>query len=190
MSLIGALYADIKAHKRFRIRYLKSLVNLLDHSLQFREITVPIERDFAQFVVENLLCLEYGNIEEVYTVINTIESIISTTGISLLQTIKRAESQDLIGINAQHSVVLSLLVGLKLQLKVIYNLTEAKHRAFDPKTGTVKEKKPPVRARPLVAIEWPNIPYLYKPFETISQMQDQLYAVPFFVRCTDDSLKK
>src|ERR1700694_5509798 len=64
ISLMGPLYSDIKTKKKFRGRFLRSLVNLLDQDSHSNTSTTPAEPDFAQFIVENLLYLEYGVIEE------------------------------------------------------------------------------------------------------------------------------
>ena len=178
ISLMGPLYSDIKTKKRFRTRFLKSLVNLLDRDSQSREATAPVDIDFARFIVENLMYLNYGAIEEVHTVIYTIDRIMSSSGISLLQSFESGDKSESMTVLAHRSVVLSLLVGLKQNLKFSYNLTEAKCRAFDPKkTGGVKDNKAAVRTRTLGMFEWSDIPYLEKAPQDLQQMEEQLQAV-------------
>lgn len=178
VSLIASLYGDVKGKKRLRGKFLRGLVNFLDRDSQSKEYAAPIEIDFARFVVENLLYLEYGVIEEVFTVVHTIDRIVSSTGISLLQSIENRDVSEPINILARRSIVLSLMIGLKQHLKATYNLTEAKCRAFDPKkTTNAKDNKPAVRSRVVESIEWPDIPYLGKPFEDDHQMHEQLEAV-------------
>jgi Sister chromatid cohesion C-terminus len=187
---MGPLYSDIKTKKRFRVRYLRSLVNLLDKDSQSKENTFPIDVHFARFIVENLLYLEYGVIEEVYTVIHTVDRIISSTGVSLLQSIENGDNSTHIVVLTQRSIVLSLLIGLKQYLKMAYNLTEAKCRAFDPKkTGTAKDNKPAVRTRTVGVVDWPEIPYLDNKFEDTSQMVVQLKAVRSLLELTNTSLR-
>jgi cohesin loading factor subunit SCC2 len=175
------LYSDIRTKKRFRARYLRSLVNLLDRDSQVKEPTAPVEADFARFLVDNLVYLDYGVIEEVYTVIHTIDRIMSSSGISLLQSIEGEERSEPLAVLAQRSVVLSLLDQLKVFLKMAYGLTEAKCRAFDPKkTGTAKDNKAAVRTRSTGIIDWSEVPYVDQPPASDQQRQEQLQAViPF-----------
>lgn len=178
VSLAGAFYSDIKTKKRTRVKYLKTLVNHLDRDSQSKEYTTPIEVDFARFVVENLLYLDYGVIEEVFTVIHAIDRIMSSSGVSLLQSLERGDASESALVLAQRSIAFSLLVGLKQFLKMAYNLTEAKCRAFDPKKmGSAKDNKSAVRTRILGIVEWVDIPYLEKRFEDVSQVQEQLEMV-------------
>lgn len=178
LSFMGPLYSDIKTKKRFRLRFLKSLVNLLDRDSQSREAAAPVDIDFARFIVENLMYLEYGAIEEVHTVIHTVDRIMSSTGISLLQSFESGDKSESMTVLAHRSVVLSLLIGLKQNLKFSYNLTEAKCRAFDPKkAGGVKDNKAAVRAKGFWIFEWDDIPYLERAPQGLEQMQEQLQAV-------------
>ena len=177
-SLMGPLYSDIKTKKKFRGRFLKSLVNLLDQDSQSNTSTAPAEVDFGRFIVENLLYLEFGVIEEVFYVIHTIDRILASTGVSLLQTIEGGEMTESVAVLAQRSIVMSLLVGLKQHLKVAYSLTEAKCRAFDPKkAGAAKDNKSAVRARGMGVIEWSEIPYVDKEIQEDWQAEEQLRAV-------------
>ena len=182
VSLIASLYKDIKTKKRVRVKYLKNLVAHLDRDSQSKEYTTPIEVDFAKFIVENLLYLDYGVIEEVFTVIHSIDRILSSTGITLRESIENRDSSETTAILAQRSIVFSLMIGLKEHLKMAYNLTEAKCRAFDPKkTGSIKDNKNAVRSRTIGIVDWPDIPYLEKQFEDLSQMMEQLDAVGIFL---------
>lgn len=176
--MIASLYKDIKTKKRVRVKYLKNLVMYLDRDSQSKEYATPIEIDFARFIIENLLYLDYGVIEEVFTVIHSIDRILSSTGITLRESIENRDTTESIAILAQRSIVFSLMIGLKQHLKWAYNLTEAKIRAFDPKkTGTAKDNKSAIRSRTVGIVDWPDIPYLEKPFEDSSQMVEQLDAV-------------
>lgn len=179
VSLIASLYKDVKTKKRARAKYLRGLVNQLDRDSQSKGATARIEVDFARFIVENLLYLEYGVIEEVFTVIHTIDRIISVTGITLLQAIETGDATESIRALAQRSIVFSLMIGLKQHLKMAYNLTEARCRAFDPKkTGAAKDNKPALRVHGVGIVGWPDIPYLEKPFENdAAQMLEQLETV-------------
>jgi cohesin loading factor subunit SCC2 len=178
VALMGPLYSDIKTKKKFRGRFLKSLVSLLDHDSHSNTSTTPAEVDFARFIVENLVYLEYGVLEEVFYVIHTIDRILSSTGVSLLHAIEGGEMTGSMAILAQRSIVLSLLVGLKQHLKVAYSLTEAKCQAFDPKkAGGAKDNKTAVRMRELGVIEWSEIPYADKEIQEDWQAQEQLQAV-------------
>jgi cohesin loading factor subunit SCC2 len=171
------------------LKYLKNLIAHLDRDSQSKEYTTPIEVDFARFIVENLLYLDYGVIEEVFTVIHTIDRILSSTGITLRESIENRDSSESIAILAQRSIVFSLMIGLKEHLKMAYNLTEAKCRAFDPKkTGSAKDNKTAVRSHAVGIVDWPDIPYLERPFENSSQMIEQLDAVQSPAFLTDDSL--
>ena len=58
VALMGPLYSDIKTKKKFRGRFLKSLVSLLDQDSHSNTSTTPAKVDFARFVVENLVYLE------------------------------------------------------------------------------------------------------------------------------------
>ena len=146
--MIALLYNDIKTKKRVRVKYLRNLVVYLDRDSQSKEYTMPISVDFARFIVENLLYLDYGVVEEVLTVIHSIDRILSSTGISLRESIENGYTSGSISILAQRSIVFSLMIGLKQHLKVAYSLTEAKCRAFDPKkTGAAKDSKLAVRSR-------------------------------------------
>jgi len=178
VSLIASLYKDVKTKKRVRAKYLRGLVNQLDRDSQSKGATAGIEVDFARFIVENLLYLEYGVIEEVFTVIYTIDRIISVTGITLLQAIETGDTTESIRVLAQRSIVFSLMIGLKQHLKMAYNLTEAKCRAFDPKkTGAAKDNKPALRVQSVGIVDWPEIPYLEISFENDGEIQEQLDAV-------------
>jgi len=185
VSLIASLYKDVKTKKRVRTKYLRGLVNQLDRDSQSKGATARIEVDFARFIVENLLYLEYGVIEEVFTVIYTIDRIISVTGITLLQTIETGDTTESIRTLAQRAIIFSLMIGLKQYLKMAFNLTEARCRAFDPKrTGAAKDNKPALRAQSVGVVDWPEIPYLETSFENDAQMHEQLEAVPpFLVLC-------
>jgi hypothetical protein len=189
VSLIASLYKDIKTKKRVRVKYLKNLVIYLDRDSQSKEYATPIDIDFARFIVENLLYLDYGVIEEVFTVIHSIDRILSSTGITLRESIENRDSTESIAILAQRSIVFSLMIGLKQHLKWAYNLTEAKIRAFDPKkTGSAKDNKSAIRSRAVGIVDWPDIPYLERTFEDASQMMEQLDAVRSSSDSADDSL--
>ena len=178
VSLVGAFYSDIKAKKRARVKYLKTLINHLDRDSQSKEYMTPIEAEFARFIVENLVYLDYGVTEEIFTVIHTVDRIMSSSGVSLLQSIESRDASESAIILAQRSIAFSLLVGLKQFLKMTYNLTEAKCRAFDPKKpSSGKDNKPAVRTRTLGIVEWYDIPYLENRFEDGSQVYEQLEAV-------------
>lgn len=179
VSLIASLYKDIKSKKRVRSKFLKNLVGYLDRDSHSREYSTPLDIHFARFVTENLLYLDYGITEEVLTVIHSIDGILSSTGVSLRQSIETRDSLEPVTVLAQRSIVCSLMIGLKANLKGMYNLTEAKCRAFDPrKTVSAKDNKPAVRSKGLGIMEWPDIPYLEKPFESAMDMEEQLEAVP------------
>jgi cohesin loading factor subunit SCC2 len=189
VSLMTPLYSDIRTKKRFRVRYLRGLVNLLDRDSQIREPSAPVEVDFARFLVDNLVYLDYGVIEEVYTVIHTIDRIMSSSGISLLQAIEGGDRSEPIAVIAQRSVVLSLLEQLKLSLKTAYGLTEAKCRAFDPKkTGTAKDNKAVVRTKAAEIIDWSYVPYVDQPNTDEMQKKEQLQAVHPLKFHTNESL--
>ena len=178
MSLISSFYRDLKPKGRVRVKFLRMLISQLDRDSLTKEWTTPVDVDYATFIVENLLYLDYGAIEEVYMVIHTIDRIISSTGISLLHSIEKEDSSESIAILAQRSIVLSLLIGIKLHLKMAFNLTEAKCRAFDPKkAGSAKDNKPAARVKSIGIVEWTDIPYLEKQFENVGEMQEQLEAV-------------
>src|SRR5271167_2817474 len=104
VSLIASLYKDIKTKKRTRVKYLKNLIANLDRDSQSKEYTTPIEVDFARFIVENLLYLDYSVIEEVFTVIHSIDRILSSTGITLRESIENRDSSESIAILAQRSI--------------------------------------------------------------------------------------
>jgi len=168
----------MKTKKKARVRYLRSLVNILDRDSQSRDKNAVVDVEFACFIAENLIYLDYGVIEEVFTVIYTIDRILASTGISILQSIEAGDTSTNIVLLARRSMILSLLVGLKQQLKFQYNLTEAKCRAFDPKkAGNAKDNKQAVKARTIGPMEWEEIPYLHKPFDHESQVREQLEAV-------------
>src|SRR5271156_6698106 len=88
VALLNPLYGDIKAKKKQRLRHLKSLVNLLDRDSQTKENVLPIALDYAKFIVENLIYLDYGSLEEIFTVIQTVDGIMAGTGITLRETIE------------------------------------------------------------------------------------------------------
>jgi hypothetical protein len=187
--LIASLYKDIKTKKRVRVKYLKNLVLYLDRDSQSKEYSTPIEVDFARFIIENLLYLDYGVIEEVFTVIHSIDRILSSTGITLRESIENGDTTESLAILAQRSIVFSLMIGLKQHLKWAYNLTEAKIRAFDPKkTGSAKDNRPAIRSRAVGIVDWPDIPYLERQFKESFQMVEQLDAVRICFDSTYDSL--
>jgi hypothetical protein len=178
VSLIASLYKDIKSKKRVRSKFLKNLVGYLDRDSHSRDSTTPIDVDFARFIVENLLYLDYGFTEDVLTVIHSIDSILSLTGVSLRQSIESSDTSEPTVLLAQRSVVMSLMIGLKQYLKAMYNLREEKCRAFDPrKTVNAKDNKPAVKSRSLGIVEWPDIPFLEQPYQTPMDIQEQLNAV-------------
>lgn len=178
VALIASLYKDIKSKKRVRSKFLKNLVSYLDRDSHSRDYTTPIDVDFARFIIENLLYLDYGMAEEVLTVIHSIDSILALTGVSLRQSIESRDSAEPIALLAQRSIVFSLMIGGKQYLKGVYGLTEAKCRAFDPrKTLSAKDNKPAVRSRSLGIVEWPDIPFLEKPFQSPMDMEEQLASV-------------
>jgi Sister chromatid cohesion C-terminus len=178
IALISSLYKDIKSKKRVRSKFLKNLVSYLDREPHTRDSTPPISVDFAHFIVENLLYLDYATIEEPLTVIHSIDAILSSTGVALRQTIETRDSTGQLPVVAQRSIVFSLMIGLKAYLKGMYNLTEAKVRGFDPrKTVNAKDNKPVVKAPRVGIVEWPDIPFLEKSFQTPMDMEEQLEAV-------------
>ena len=181
VSLIASLYKDIKTKKRHREKFLKGIVNQLDRDSLSKEFTTPIEIDYARFIIENLLYLDYGVIEEVFTVIHTIDRIISSSVISLLHAVEGGDSTGTSVVLAQRIMVFSLMIGLKQHLKCAYSLTEAKCRAFDPrKTRFANYNKSAVRTGTIGVVDWPEIPYLEKSLENISQIQEPLDAVTLF----------
>lgn len=185
VSLANAFYGDMKPKIRARVKYLKTLVNHLDRDSQSKEYTTPIDIGFARFIVENLLYLDYSVMEEVFTIIRTIDYIISSSGVSLLQSLESYDASESGVILAQRSIAFSLLVGLKQFLMITYNLTEAKCFAFNH--SSAKDNKPAVRSMKLSTIEWPDIPYLEKQFEDGYQIREQLEAVFEFFDLTDSS---
>jgi hypothetical protein len=157
------------------------LINQLDRGSNSKDSTIPVNVEFARFIVENLVYLDYGVVEEVFTVIHAIDKIISTTGVALLQSIENEDDSAPLQTLAQRSIVLSLVVSLKMHLKTVYNLTEAKCRAFNPKKpSTAKDNKAISRTTSTGVFQWSDIPFLEKPFENALQMQEQLEAVHSF----------
>jgi len=178
MALMEPIYTEIKAKKRrFRIQFLTKLVKLFDRD-QLNLNSPPIEIDFAKFLVENLVYLDYGVIEEVFVVIDQIYKIQSSTGISILEAAEGRETNETLATLTQRAIAMSLLIGLKDNLKSAYGLTEAKCRAFNPnKVGGAKDNKVAMRVRSLGIVEFPDIPYLDKPIQEESQAREQLQAV-------------
>ena len=153
-------------------------MNYLDRDSQSKGHTTPIEVDFARFIIDNLLYLDYGVIQEVFTVIHSIDRILSSTGVSLRQCIENRDGSEPLAALALRSIVFSLMIGLKRHLKTAYNLSEAQCRTFDPKkTERIRDNKSAVRSHIVRIVDWSHIPYLEKEFEDSSQMEDQLDAV-------------
>jgi Sister chromatid cohesion C-terminus len=177
VALMNPLYGDMKSKKKQRLRHLKNLVNLLDRDSQTKEAVPPIAIDYAKFIVENLVYLDYGSLEEIFTVIHTIDGIMATTGVTLRQCIESGWTSEPVTILARRATVFSLMLGLKQHLKSAYGLTEAKCRAFDPRKTTNAKDSKASRTRPLGLIDWSGIPYITGTPHDGGQIQEQLQAV-------------
>lgn len=181
VAVISTLYSIVRMSRRGRQKFLSSLTKGLDADIDKSRRLKDEDIQYTKFVAHNLACLDYSTNEEIHIVIQTIDKILSTSGASLQQSLEDhslplEQATDL----AKAALVLSFAIHLREQLKLVYNISEVKCRAFEStKLGSRADTKTAIR-RPDVSLvpDWDDlqttspIPHCLQTFTTLFSRQE------------------
>lgn len=133
-ATIDTLYEIVRASRKGRQRFLVALTKGLDINLDKLDSLLETDVKYALFLAHNIACLDYTTNEEVHIAIHAVDKILSTTGATFLQ-ILEPEVVGVLQRDVQHgkvAAILTYVTSLRNQLKMVYNITDAKCLAFEP----------------------------------------------------------
>ncbi|KAH7885125.1 sister chromatid cohesion C-terminus-domain-containing protein [Phlebopus sp. FC_14] len=184
-ALLQRWYTLVREKRTARQDFLKALVKSFDVSPVLTSSQDDVE--FSRYMAENLATLEYKTQEEVLTVIKQLTSILSTSGMQLLEAISPSHLLAQLHEHEAHSVsieppdptkhphpalanldvmrtsvIIGIIMLLKAFLKALYGLSEEKCTKFIPgKKSTIGDK--PAMKRHTRPITWERLPYAVRP---------------------------
>ena len=101
-----------------RRRFLKHLISLIDDGLvsDATDLDEVVDLQFARFLVENLLVLEYKDKCLVANVVQLIDSVVRRAGVPLIHTFESGLQECPVKVLTQQCLVITLLLQLKKSL--------------------------------------------------------------------------
>lgn len=161
ISSIHTLYDIAKGSRKGRQKFLAALTRGLDLNIDKLERLMETDVKYAQFTAHNLACLRYATNEEIHIVIHAVDKIMSTTGTALQHLLETQSGlaqygEDELG---KASAVLAYGMSLRGQLKLLYNISDAKCLTFEPtRLGNRSDAKAAVK-QPGIALlpDWSAI---------------------------------
>ncbi|KAF8133417.1 hypothetical protein EV363DRAFT_1470656 [Boletus edulis] len=170
--------------------FLKALVKAFDIPTALKSSQDDV--DFARYMAENFAILDYKTQEEAFTVIKHLTSILSTSGMQLIEVVSPSnllaqlhepQQQSTPNPNDTHvtnpipqpplganldvdvmrtSVIICIVMLLKSHLKVLYGFSEEKCSKFVPGKKSAVGDKPAVK-RHQFPITWDRLPFAMAP---------------------------
>ncbi|KAJ7600473.1 hypothetical protein C8J56DRAFT_910344 [Mycena floridula] len=188
VALLQRWYSLVREKRTPRQDFLKSLVKTLSE----RPSDVgQNDVDFIRYMAENFSAFEYKTQEEVFTVVNHLTEILSTTGVALLETISpshllshlrgpkesdamdidnRPESQPMSPETTislmRTSVIIAIVMLLKTHLKTLYGLSEDKCRKYVAGKKSAMGDKAVTRKHEKTIL-WNRLAFATKPISTV-----------------------
>ncbi|KIK80090.1 hypothetical protein PAXRUDRAFT_833727 [Paxillus rubicundulus Ve08.2h10] len=188
-ALLQRWYSLVREKRAPRQDFLKALVKAFDVPTALKSSKDDI--DFARYMAENFATLDYKTQEETLTVIKHLTSILSTSGMQLIEVISPShllaqlhEPQlqpsplgthvdpapqpaplivsDLDVGMIRTSVIICVVMLLKSHLKGLYGLSEEKCSKFVPGKKSAVGDKPAIK-RHQFAISWERLPFAMSP---------------------------
>lgn len=183
-ALLHRWYSLVREKRTPRQDFLKALVKSFDISPSLKSTQNDI--DFVRYMAENFATLDYKTLEEILTVIKHLTSILSTSGMQLIDLVSPShllaqlhepQSQPLTNgttistppamVNLdvdvmRTSVIIGMVMLLKMYLKALYGLTEEKCSKYVPgKKSAIGDK--PATKRNQQPISWERLPFATRP---------------------------
>ncbi|TFK69516.1 protein rad9 [Pluteus cervinus] len=199
VALLQRWYSHVREKRPTRQEFLKAMVKVFQDNPSNQSSQDDV--DFVRYMAENFSAFEYKTQEEVITVIKHLTTVLSTTGMQLLETVSpshllshlhnTAESQpptdaevidgpsekdakaEVEGVPLMRTtIVVSMVMLLKAYLKTLYSLSEEKCNKF------VLGKKSAVGDRPASkrhdnAISWNRLLFATSPLITSEDVNVQ-----------------
>ncbi|KAH7103288.1 hypothetical protein BKA62DRAFT_696412 [Auriculariales sp. MPI-PUGE-AT-0066] len=188
-ALLHPWYSLIREKRATRQEFLKSLVRAFDVDVTALSSTQN-DINFARYMAENLALLDYKTNEEVLTVIRHLTSVLSVSGLQLIEVISPSNLLRELHDNpnsaamvchvfnlcslslARTSVVMGVSLLLRAHLKWVYSLSEDKCMKWQPGKKSALGDKPAVRRGEGVLV-WDRMPSAIQPFNTAEDIAGQ-----------------
>ncbi|KAF9235171.1 hypothetical protein BU15DRAFT_51679 [Melanogaster broomeanus] len=190
IALLQRWYSLVREKRAPRQDFLKALVKAFDVQTALKSSQASDDIDFARYMAENFATLDYKTQEEAFTVIKHLTSILSTSGMQLIEVISPShllaqlhEPQLQPPSLATHdppeqpgpptvfdvdvdimrtSVIVCIVMLLKSYLKGLYGLSEEKCSKFVPGKKSAVGDKPAIKRHQL-PITWERLPFAVAP---------------------------
>ncbi|KAI6114285.1 sister chromatid cohesion C-terminus-domain-containing protein [Pisolithus sp. B1] len=183
-ALLQRWYSLVREKRTPRQDFLKALVKSFDIPPSLKSTQSDI--DFVRYMAENFAMLDYKTQEEVLTVIKHLTSILSTSGMQVIDVVSPSHlltqlhepqpqshpdgpvtlmSLDTAGLDIdvmRTSVIIGIVMLLKTYLKTLYGLSEEKCSKFVPgKKSAIGDK--PATKRHTHPVSWDRLPFATMP---------------------------
>ncbi|KAI6129687.1 hypothetical protein EDD16DRAFT_1689919 [Pisolithus croceorrhizus] len=173
-ALLQRWYSLVREKRTPRQDFLKALVKSFDIPPSLKSTQSDI--DFVRYMAENFAMLDYKTQEEVLTVIKHLTSILSTSGMQVIDVVSPShlltqlhESSTPVSSRwhrtidvMRTSVIIGIVMLLKTYLKTLYGLSEEKCSKFVPgKKSAIGDK--PATKRHTHPISWDRLPFATMP---------------------------
>ncbi|KAJ4497024.1 hypothetical protein C8R41DRAFT_824439 [Lentinula lateritia] len=198
VAVLQRWYTLVREKRAQRQDFLKALVKVFSDRPDYKSSQDDVE--FTRYMGENFAAFEYKTQEEVLTVIKFLTTVLSTTGLHILEvlspshllselhtspltaqsieteitTTRETDNQDCtteLPI-VRTSVIVGIVMLLKAHLKTLYMLSEEKCGKFNhTKKSTIGDK--PALRRHDKPITWDRLPFAVKPVLTSEDVKEQ-----------------
>lgn len=144
IASISRLYDIVRSSRQGRKRFLATIARSLDFNLEKIATLALSDIEYSYFIVHNLASIAYTTHEEIHHVLFTIDRTLSNTGMTLLHALdnKEAADGDHLGRHTKGLYYACTMMSYNLQLRarlmLVYNISEAKCRTFEPNRPTAK----------------------------------------------------
>lgn len=200
IALLQQWYSLAREKRSGRLDFLKSLSKVFqDHS---STSTTQSDIDFVRFMVENFASFDYKTQEEVFIIVKTLTTVLSTNGTQILEIVSpshllsHVKKQPASEANAadmnvdpvegcstvepaqnkiplmRSTVIIGMIMVLKTHLKTLYSLSEEKCNKFVLGKKSMIGDKASVR-RHQKGISWDRLPFATRPILTSSDADEQ-----------------
>ncbi|KAJ3769502.1 protein rad9 [Lentinula raphanica] len=198
VAVLQRWYSLVREKRAQRLDFLKALLKVFNDPM---DNTCQDDVDFSRYMAENFAAFDYKTQEEVLTVIKTLTTVLSTTGLHILEvlspshlirelhstssTVTSPATETIIGgkevVETSHpdetpmirrSVIVGIVMILKAHLKTLYSLSEDKCSKFNPAKKSAIGDKPAQRKHDK-PITWARLPFALKPVLTSEDVKEQ-----------------
>ncbi|KIO02759.1 hypothetical protein M404DRAFT_15882 [Pisolithus tinctorius Marx 270] len=182
-ALLQRWYSLVREKRTPRQDFIKALVKSFDIPPSLKSTQNDI--DFVRYMAENFATLDYKTQEEVLTVIRHLTSILSTSGMQIIDVVSPShlltqlhepqpqslpDGMALMPLSApdldvdimRTSVIIGVVMLLKTYLKTLYGLSEEKCSKFVPGKKSAVGDKPATKRHPN-PISWDRLPFATMP---------------------------